>query len=298
MPSIVAIMNANEVVERELLALLESAETPWMSELRLFDESPDFVRFRGAELTIGPWRPDAFAGVDIAIGGGEREVSAGAVAVAVATPGSDPDDSPLVVPTLNPADIEEHRGTVWLADAATASIALLAQAIGGAAPLIRAAATVLSPASALGPAGIEELYGQVRALFGQQPLPDAVIGDRLAFNLLPGPLAVVTPALLPCPCTMRSVMVPVFGGTTIALDVWVNGELSVEDARGALAATRGVELWDSVQPALVIGAPEVRVQLPARGGAVLQLLAVCDEVRRTAGALRDAAREIVERDAF
>ena len=48
-----------------------------------------------------------------------------------------------------------------------------------------AAAQVLSPASHLGPRGIEELQKQTMGLLSFQKIPRAIFGSQLAFNLLP-----------------------------------------------------------------------------------------------------------------
>ncbi len=144
-------MNASSVLGRDVIDALASDDRGWMSELRLFGAPEDtFVHFDGQDIDIRPFTVDAFKGVDIAIGGADREVAAGAVAVRVGA------EAPVVLPELNAQAIDEHRGTVFVPDGPSAAIALTANALGD--QLQRITATVLLPERILGPKAIYEIY--------------------------------------------------------------------------------------------------------------------------------------------
>ena len=294
MSTVIAVMDASGVVGREVVEVLGSdAHQVWPFELRLFGKPDDtFVRFRDADIDIQVFDANAFQGVDIAIQGGERELAAGAVVVRIGAPS--PED-PLVVPGLNTDDVEEHRGTVRVPDGAAEAVARIARALG---PATRVSGTVLQPASVLGPLAIEELYEQVNALFAHQPLPDTVLGDRLAFNVLPGPAPVDVSAVAGCPVSLAALLVPIFGGTTLVLEVGLRAGMATE-ALARLRQAERIEVWDEVQPAQVVGDDVVRVQVTVDDESqTARVVAVADEIRLVATSLVGAARAVAERDAF
>ncbi len=285
-------MDANGVLGRDVIDLLENVDASWISELRLFGGPQDTsVHYKGTDVAVRPFSVDAFRDVEIAIGGGEREVKAGAVAVCVGG------ETPVVLTELNAVDIEEHRGTVCVPDGAATALALTARAFDY--KLERIAATILHPASLLGPRALAELYEQQVALFNRGAMPTDVLGDRLAFNILAAETgAVGAAALVGCELEVTPLLAPLFGGTTLVMDLFAGSELKTTDAGPRLQTAIGLDLCDEVQPAEIVGQTDVRVRLMSETAGRVRVVAVVDEVRRTAASLLAAAREIAEQDAF
>lgn len=291
----IAICRADSVVGRELLELLSDGPPPeWFDELTLLG-APEagFVRYRGADLTVEVATPERLAGVDIALLGDAACVEAGAVAIALDT---DAADAPVVLADLNPAAVDDHRGTIEVPDGGSIAVALLAAAVGDG--LARVSGTVLQPVSVLGPQAIEELYEQTRALFAHHPLPQTHIRGRLAFSVLDGrPLATLE-NLCGVPVTLSPLLVPVFGGTTLSLELWFDREVSLGQLRERLEGHARIDLRDEVSPTDAVGDDRVLVRLISGAAGPIRVLAVADEVRLSARALLEVAREVVAQDAF
>ena len=288
--SVVAIMDAQGVLGREVVELIIESNPDWITELRLFGDTTDFVRFRNADVPVGPFSQEKFAGVDLAILGTAREVDAGAVCVTVVGRVDD-DEAPVVLPEINPEAVDDHRGLVLVPDGAATALALLNHALDG---VTRLGAVVLNPASRLGPRAIEELYAQTLAMYRHEPLPTDVLGDRLAYNLLPsdvrsdaGLSKLVADDLKVC---VTDLLVPLFGGTMLVVDI----QPTPSDLAERLERAIGLELSDEAQPADILGQSAIRVRLDAPG----RVVCVVDEVRRAAWSLIETAHEIVKQDAF
>ncbi len=291
----IAIMQANTVIGREIIEVLRELETPWFSELRLFGESDDsFVRFGDKDIHIQPFTPDNFDGVDIALLGGAAEVDAGAISVAVAESHQD-SEAPVIDPLLNRDMIDEHRGLIYVPDGPSIALARVVRAIGC---IQSVSATVLQPASQLGPRALEELYAQSRALFNHEALPTDILGGRLAFNVLPGRPITGIEALIDVPVHVTSLLVPVFGGTILTITATADGSLSIENTEKRISAQHGLESYDSVEPADVVGDSSIRIQTQSLSHSQVQAIAAVDEVQCVAHAVCDVAREIVLQDAF
>ncbi len=281
-------MDADGVLARDVIEALSEDDAPWITEVRLFSDARPgaVVHFRGNDVAMHAFDRDRFRGVDIALLGGDREVEAGAVAVRVG------DVAPTVLTELDPEEVDEHSGTVCVPDGPATAVALVCRALDANAARVVA----MHPASTLGPAAIEELYGQHRALFNQEPLPETLIGDRLAFNVLLAEPGCVGLETLGVDAEVTPLMLPLFGGTMLVIDVVA--DLSEDAVRSRLDAMDGLEVFDEVQPATIVGEPTIRVAIASSGHGQVRCLAVVDEVRRVATSLVSAAREIALRDAF
>ena len=290
MTATIAIMDANGVLGREVLAVLEEQDTPWMRELRLFSASGDTsVRFRGKDLEIRAPRDEAFRGVDIAVLGRDREYGWGAVTVNVA----DNAEAKVVLAALDADAIEEHEGRVAIPDGVGIAISRLVCGVGD---VTTARAFAMQPAALLGPRAIEELYEQTMALFKHAPVPISVLPGRLAFNVLPGTPQYGAAQLCDCPITSSSFLVPLFGGTVVVLDLTCSA--TTEEVEQRLQALEGIDVWSELpEPADVVGDSDIRVMVESTPEGV-RITATLDEVRVAADALLAAARELAEREAF
>src|SRR5438270_5421369 len=113
----VAIAGATGVVGREMIKVLEEREFPVSELLPLASERSEGqkLEFQGREVVVRRLKPDSFAGVDIALFSPGASVSrefaphaarAGAVVIDNSSAFRMEQDVPLIVPEVNPKDVE------------------------------------------------------------------------------------------------------------------------------------------------------------------------------------------------
>src|ERR1700722_429369 len=119
----VAIVGATGAVGAELIQLLEQREFP-LRRLKLLASSKSagkVLKFKGEEIPVEVLSQDSFRSIDIALfsAGAARSkeyaphaVNAGAVVIDNSSAFRMDPDVPLVVPEINPADIQKHRGII------------------------------------------------------------------------------------------------------------------------------------------------------------------------------------------
>ena len=290
----VAIMNADEVLGREIVEVLNQIQPDWIDELRLFGSvDANYILYRGKEIPVRAYSQDGFDGTDIAIMGTEREVDAGAVVVRTVTREDADLDAPVIVLDINADEVDEHRGQLLVPSADAYVLAQLLHQLGETVGQVNGC--ILQPASVLGPDAIEELYAQTLALFNQNACPTQTIGGRLAFNLLPGRselygLAKFTQSHV----SLNAMLVPVFGGTTMVLSI---DGIQARDAEELLIKSPLFEVIEDAQPSEVVGNNSIAAT-NIHGEQELRLTLVFDELRTTAGALVKVAGEVFSKDAF
>jgi aspartate-semialdehyde dehydrogenase len=195
MSFVVAVAGATGVVGREMLRTLEQRKFPCKRVVALASprSAGAKIPFAGGELTVEVARPEAFAGVDVALfsagAAASRELApAAAAAGAVVIDNSsawrmDP-EVPLVVPEVN-MDHARHRPKGIIANPNCSTI----QMVVALAPLHRAARLKLivvstyQAASGKGHAAMDELRQHARAIALGEPFTPAVFPGALAFNL-------------------------------------------------------------------------------------------------------------------
>ena len=290
-----AVMQADSVLGREIIEVLQNTEASWFTELRLFGTPDDsFVRFKNQDLYIREYTPDAFDGVDLAILGDSTQVEAGAVVVDVASTDRDP-TAPVVDPEINPESVDDHRGIIYVPDGPSLALLRVANVLGD---VDRLSATVLQPASLLGPKGIEELYAQARAVFNHEPLPESVLGGRLAFNILPGQPVAGYEAFTNTNWSTTSLLAPIFGGTLLTTDWQLQNSVDAATLTRRLEDAQNIELRDVVEPADVVGQSDTYLNVVQHHENHVQIVAAIDEIRSVAEALCTVGREVVHQDAF
>jgi len=290
----VAVVGATGIVGREILTVLAERQFP-LSRLDLYAS----VNSAGDEAESGALSGrvellDAarFDDTDIAFFAAGERVSAewipratesGAVVIDTSQLFAADADVPLVVPEVNAGDVDDYgtRNLIVSPDAPAIALAVvlhaLQEALPQAAPLIiRVVASILEPASGAGRAGIAELEQQTIELMHGRSVEPAVFPQRLAFNAVPqvGELLAggaskeeqqtlhALRRLLKDPhfaASITRVRVPVFFGTTLALNVETAAPLTAAAARAALRNAPGILFDDDADapryatPATVVG---------------------------------------------
>ncbi|MFQ5699069.1 MAG: aspartate-semialdehyde dehydrogenase [Myxococcota bacterium] len=268
----VAVVGATGAVGEVLLQVLAERGFP-VRELRALASARSAgrrVSFAGRSLQVEAARPEAFEGCDLvffaATGSLSRELAPevarrGGVAIDKSSTWRLHDEVPLVVPEINPDDLEKQRGIVACPNCTTIGFAMALEPLRRAAGLRRVVVTTLQAVSGTGRPGLEELDAQLEATRrGEDPQPQ-VYAAPIAHNVVPlceafrddgasteeAKLVYETRKILGLPeleVSVTCARVPVRVGHSASILVETERPLSEEAAREALAAFPGVEVID------------------------------------------------------
>src|SRR4029077_8734406 len=172
------------------------------------------------------------------------------------------DDVPLVVPEVNPDDVESHKGIVANPNCSTMQMVVALKPLYDEAGIERLVISTYQAVSGTGKAAVDELLEQSHSILHERPASPAVYPRQIAFNALPQAgsfaegddhtdeehkLVNETRKILGDPSIRVSatcVRVPVVTGHSEAVNVETKGPLSPERARELLAAAPGVTVVD------------------------------------------------------
>jgi aspartate-semialdehyde dehydrogenase len=268
----VAIVGATGAVGAELIQLLEQREFP-LRELKLLaspKSAGKILKFKGEEIPVAALSPDSFRSVDIALfsagANTSREyaphaVSAGAVVIDNSSAFRMEPEVPLVVPEINPADLQKHRGIIANPNCTTIISLMALYPLHKVFRVKRVIASSYQAVSGAGAKAVQELLNQSKSFFSGEPAIPEVFAHTIAFNVLPQVDVFLengytkeevkfvneSRKIMHHPTLRASitcVRVPVFRAHSIALDVEFEQPVSVERARDVLAKFPGLELVD------------------------------------------------------
>lgn len=269
----IAILGATGAVGTQMLQCLDEQEIP-VGELRLLASARSAgktVEFRGATVTIQEARPEAFEGCDFVLGAADdaiakellpETVKAGAVVVDNSHAFRMDPDVPLVVPEINGADVAWHKGIIANPNCATIIGLVPTWPLHQLAGVTRMVVSTYQAASGAGAPGMAELEAQMAALGRGEELPEPrAFAAQLVSNLIPqiggfkeegytseemklqneGRKIMHLPELrVNCTC----VRVPVLRSHSESITLEFERDITLEEAREALAAAPGVKLVD------------------------------------------------------
>ena len=303
MPSrpVVAVAGATGAVGQEFMQVLHDLDFP-ASEIRALASARSAgkkIPFGGAgdvpagELTVQEMTPEAFEGVDIALFSAGAGVSkqmraavneAGAVMIDNSSAFRMEDDVPLVVPEVNPGDVEWHNGVISNPNCTTIIMSLPLKALHDIAPIKRVVVSSYQAASGAGAPAMAELYDQTREyLDGKRgdELTVKAFAHQIAFNCIPHidvfmddgstkeewKMVVETKKIFHADIAVAPtcVRVPSLRSHAESVNVEFESPVSVEQAREALEAAKGVTVMDDPahnvypMPALLAGTDDVYV---------------------------------------
>ena len=270
-----AIVGATGAVGEELLRVLERRAFPVDGLLPLCSErsAGAAVLFRGEKITAQRLSPDSFAGIDLAFfsagGNISREYApiardAGAIVIDNSSIFRMEPDVPLVIPEINGADVQQHRGLVANPNCTTAVALMALYPLHRAFGVRRVVASSYQAVSGSGARAIKELRTQVEAAAKNQPGVAEIYPHPIAFNLLPH-----VDSFLPSGYTKEEmkmqnegrrimhlpgfrasvtcVRVPIYRAHSVAVSAEFERPVSVEEAHEVLAKAPGLELVDEPQ---------------------------------------------------
>jgi aspartate-semialdehyde dehydrogenase len=334
----VAIAGATGAVGREMMKVLEEREFPVGELVPLASERSEGqkLEFRGEEVTVRRLKPDSFAGVEIALFSPGATVSrefaphaarAGAVVVDNSSAFRMEADCPLVVPEVNPRDVElalrsGGRRIIANPNCSTIQLVVAMKPLHDAAGLEKVIVATYQSVSGAGQKGIDELETQARALFNMEEVTPSKFPHRIAFNLLPEigkdsgngytdeEMKMVNESrkimgLPDLAVSATCVRVPVFYCHSEAAHLFFARPLSPAQAREILRTAPGVKVVDDLQdhvypmPMLGVGndltlVGRIRPDLTAPNG--LALFVVSDNLRKGAATNAVQIAELLVRD--
>jgi len=268
----VAVAGATGAVGEEMLLTLERRNFPVRS-LRLLASSRSVGReltFRGAKVPVAELTTESFGDIDIALfsAGASRSrefaaaaVAAGAVVVDNSSAFRMRDDVPLVVPEVNPDDVNWHRGIIANPNCTTIIMVVALKPLHDLSPISRIVVSTYQSASGAGAKAMEELRLQAGQVLAGEPPAKDVLPHQIAFNLFSHNSAIgengyceeemkmvnETRKIMHAPdiqICATAVRVPVFRAHAEALTIEQERKVTVAEAREVLATAPGVRLVD------------------------------------------------------
>ena len=269
----VAIVGVSGAVGQEFLQVLAERNFP-LDELVLFGSARSAgttYEYKGRPITVKELADnDDFRGVDIALtsaGGGtsKRFASAitrhGAVMIDNSSAFRMDEDVPLVVPEINPEDLEDiPRNIVANPNCTTIQMVVCLKPIHDMSPITRVHAASYQSASGAGAAAMAELEQQIRDLAAGNPVTVENFQHQLALNLIPHvdvftdngytkeemKMYNETQKIMHGDMQVSStcVRVPVLRNHSEAIWVETRDELDLEAVKSAFASAPGVSLQD------------------------------------------------------
>lgn len=192
----VAIVGATGAVGREMLQVLEQRAFPANRVTALASPRSAGVRipFRGRELTVEPLSTSSFSNVGIALFSAGASTSrefapvaarAGAVVIDNSSAWRMDPECPLVVPEVNPKDIQDRpKGIIANPNCSTIQMVVALKPLHDAAGLRRVIVSTYQAASGKGQKGADELMRQAEAHALGTCAEPSVFPSRLAFNVI------------------------------------------------------------------------------------------------------------------
>ena len=334
----VAIAGATGAVGREMMKVLDEREFPVSELVPLASERSEGQKldWQNREVVVRRLKPDSFAGVDIALFSPGAAVSrefaphaarAGAVVIDNSSAFRMEHDCPLVVPEVNPKDVElaikpGGRRIIANPNCSTIQLVVAMKPLHDAAGLERVIVSTYQSVSGAGQKGIDELEKETRALFNMEEIVPEKFHHRIAFNLLPEigkdsgngytdeEMKMVNESrkIMGLPnlaVSATCVRVPIFFCHSEAAHLTFRKPLTPDQAREILRKAPGVKVIDDLKehiyPMPILGAGDddtlvgrIRTDLSAPNG--LALFVVSDNLRKGAATNAVQIAELLARD--
>lgn len=278
---VVAIAGVTGAVGQEFLKVLHELDFP-ASELRALASARSAgkqVDFEGCgdvpagKLTVQEMTPESFEGVDIALfsaGAGvskqmrDAVVGAGAVMIDNSSAFRMDADVPLVVPEVNPEDVEWNNGVIANPNCSTIQMVVALKPLYDLSKIKRVVVATYQAASGAGAKAMEELYEQTREFLNGVPEDELAVEafqHRIAFNCIPHidiflddgstkeewKMVEETKKIMHddnLAVSATCVRVPVLRCHGESINVEFESDVTPEEARRALEAAQGVAVMD------------------------------------------------------
>ena len=274
----VAILGATGAVGQEFLKLIAERNFPFNTLKLLASErsAGKQIELLGHTYTVEEAVPDSFNGIDIALFAGgaasktlaPEAVKRGAVVIDNSSAFRMDPEVPLVVPEVNPEAIATHKGIIANPNCSTIIMVMALKPIHEQARIKRIVVSTYQAVSGAGKEAIDELTDQVTDILDGRPtqaniLPSASLPKhyQIAFNLIPQidvfledgytkeemKMVHETHKILndhSIGITATTIRVPVYRSHSESINIELESDLSVAQAKEVLAAFPGVIVVD------------------------------------------------------
>ena len=290
---VVAVVGATGAVGNEMVAVLEERNFP-VQKLRLFASERSegkSLDFHEQAVAVEILSEKVFQGIDIALfsAGAERSkhfapiaVQAGCVVIDNSSAWRMDPEVPLVVPEVNPQDLEWHKGIIANPNCSTIQMVVALKPIHDAARITRVVVTTFQSVSGTGKKAMDELLHQTKDLLNFKDIKPVVYPHQIAFNCLPHidkfmddgytkeeiKMVNETRKIMgddSMRVTATTVRVPVFRGHSESVNIETEKKLTANEARALLSNAPGIIVFDAPDkniyplPTLAAGKDEVYV---------------------------------------
>ncbi|MFP7329818.1 aspartate-semialdehyde dehydrogenase [Bacillus subtilis] len=199
----VAVVGATGAVGQQMLKTLEDRnfEMDTLTLLSSKRSAGTKVTFKGQELTVQEASPESFEGINIALfsaGGSVSQalapeaVKRGAIVIDNTSAFRMDENTPLVVPEVNEADLHEHNGIIANPNCSTIQMVAALEPIRKAYGLNKVIVSTYQAVSGAGNEAVKELYSQTQAILNKEEIEPEIMpvkGDKkhyqIAFNAIP-----------------------------------------------------------------------------------------------------------------
>jgi len=315
----VAIVGATGLVGQEFIKVLEQRQFP-MASIRLLASDRSVgrkLKVNDQEIDVGETTADSFRDIDIALFSAGADISrhfsplaarAGATVVDNSSAFRMDPDVPLVVPEVNPEDIQDHKGIIANPNCSTIQLVVALYPLHKVNPIKRLTVSTYQAVSGTGTAAVEELSVQSRAVLEGGEVTPEVYPYQIGFNVLPEidvfldngytkeewKMVEETHKIMHAPdiaISATCVRVPVYIGHSEVVHVEFTHPISVEEAKHILTQAPGVKVMDDPAarlypyPTMAAGKDEVfvgRIRQDASHNNGLVLWIVSDNLRKGA----------------
>ncbi len=271
----VAVVGATGAVGREILKILEERKFP-IKELRLLASQKSVgtkLSFAGKEVAVQELGDNSFQGIEVAFfsaGGSISErfapiaAKAGAVVVDNTSAFRMVPEIPLVVPEVNPHAIAQYknRGIIANPNCSTIQMVVALKPIHDKVKIKRIVVSTYQATSGAGQKAMDELSGQVAAVFNHKTIVKKVFPHQIAFNCLPHidvfldngytkeemKMILETQKIMEdksIRVTATTVRVPVFCSHSESVNIETEQKLRATEARELLRKAPGVVVCDT-----------------------------------------------------
>jgi aspartate-semialdehyde dehydrogenase len=288
-----AVVGATGAVGQEMIRVLEKRNFP-IKELKLLASARSKgtkLKFKDREIVVEELTPDSFRGVEIAlfsIGAGISKefaplaVKAGTVVVDNSSAWRMDPGVPLVVPEVNPDDLDKHKGIIANPNCSTIQMVVALKPLHDAARIKRIVVSTYQSVSGWGKEAMQQLHEETQAIVAKvtsgvslldpdkfKPVyqaRDRVLSHQIAFNVIPHiddflesgytkeemKMVNETRKIMgdeSIQITATCVRVPVYLGHSEAVNIETERKLSVKETRELLSGAPGVKVIDTPQEA-------------------------------------------------
>ena len=269
----VGVVGATGAVGREMLKVLEQRNFP-LTKIKALASSRSAgkkLEFKGKEIVVEELTPSSFDDLDLALFSAGGSVSKefapiaaekGCVVVDNSSAWRMDPEVPLVVPEVNPDDLEKHKNIIANPNCSTIQMVVPLKPIHDVAKIKRIVVSTYQAVSGTGQKAIDELEKQVRALFNMQEVECKVYPYQIAFNCLPHidvfldndytkeemKMVNETKKIMgddSIKVTATTVRVPVFYGHSESVNIETEKKITAKEVRALLSQAPGVKVLDN-----------------------------------------------------